>query len=352
MPSDPTLVRRARAGDRDAFAVLVRRHHPRVLAACRRVLGDPHLAADAAQEAAVAAMLSLDRLRDDERFGAWLIGIGLNASRHLLRDRRRDPVAPAAAPPDPAELVGAADAAARVRRAIAALPPGQREAVSLHYLAGLTTAEAAEHLGVPPASVKARLHRARASLRPRLAPLWKEQYAMPAPVPMQIADVRRAGERHVLVLEEPGGGRRLQIWVGAAEALAVAALLEAVDLPRPGPHQLAAALLGAAGSGVREVRISRLADAVFYADVVLADGTAVDARPSDALTLALVAGAPVRVDPDVLDRTERDADAFAPEIAAADASTDDRRVLAAETRGRLERQARETAELAARVSRR
>jgi bifunctional DNase/RNase len=174
---------------------------------------------------------------------------------------------------------------------------------------------------------------------------------MPDPVPMHVADVRRAasGARHVLLLEEDGGPRRLPIWVGPPEATAIAALLEGVELPRPGPYDFAAALLGAAGATVREVRISRLAGAVFYADVVLGDGRAVDARPSDAIALALTSGAPLLVDAGVLERSERAAADVAEEIGEYERSGEDRRVLAAETRARLERQAEELRALAERA---
>ena len=152
------------------------------------------------------------------------------------------------------------------------------------------------------------------------------------PVEMQVTDVRRAGERHILMLE--GGGRELMIWVGPAEASWVAVLLEDVELPRPGTYHLTAALLEATGASVREVRVTRLAETIFYAEVVLADGTAVDARPSDAIALALVTGAPLLVDPDVLDgATGRD-----DLVAEAEAATDDRRVLADEVRERLSRE--------------
>src|SRR3954466_1882368 len=78
------LVRRARGGDRDAFAALVARHHATLVRCCRRLVGaDAALAA--AQDAVVTALLSLDRLRRPESFGAWLVGIGLNAGRALLR---------------------------------------------------------------------------------------------------------------------------------------------------------------------------------------------------------------------------------------------------------------------------
>src|SRR3954447_3702710 len=88
MDDDATLVRLARHGDRGAFARLVDRHAPLLRATTRRAAADEHLAADAAQEAVLTAMLSLDRLRDDNAFGPWLAGIGLNATRHLTRERR------------------------------------------------------------------------------------------------------------------------------------------------------------------------------------------------------------------------------------------------------------------------
>ena len=90
-PTDAELVRRARDGDRDAFAALVGRHHATLLRCCRRLAG-PDLALDAAQDAVVTALLSLDRLRRPESFGAWLVGIGLNAARVALRGS--DPLTP------------------------------------------------------------------------------------------------------------------------------------------------------------------------------------------------------------------------------------------------------------------
>jgi RNA polymerase sigma factor (sigma-70 family) len=326
--ADAVLVRRARGGDRDAFAALIARHHATLLACCRRMVGD--LAADAAQDAVLTAMLSLDRLRDAAKFGPWLVGIGLNACRALLRTR------PASLPaddlaPDPAELVAVREVARLVRAAIADLPPGQREAVTLYYLAGLSQAEAAAHLGIPPGAVKTRLHKARATLRTRLKPLEREHVM----VQMEVKDVRRAGDKHILMLA--GGGRDLKIWVGEPEAQSLVVALEAVELPRPTSYDLTAALLKAGGTAVREVRVSRLVDHTFYGEVVLADGSAVDSRPSDAINLALVTGAPILVDDGVLADAETIDPEWADEHAAADTSTENRRVLAEEVRERLSR---------------
>ena len=132
---------------------------------------------------------------------------------------------------------------------------------------------------------------------------------------------------------------------GTPEAQSPVAALEEVELPRPGPYHFAQALLGAAGGALREVRVSRLVDSVFYAVAVLADGTEVDARPSDALTLALVAGAPIAVEPTVLDASERFArerPALAAEVTVPAHSAS---VLAGEVRTRLAEIAREPAEL-------
>src|SRR4051794_23728815 len=322
-PTDAELVRRAHGGDRDAFAELVARHHATLVRCCRRLVGDD-AALDAAQDAVVTALLSLDRLRRPESFGAWLVGIGLNTARAL---RGSVPLTPAQVrgsdPLTPEEAVEQGEVAERVRAAIAELPIGQREAVTLYYLAGLSQAEAAAHLGIPPGAVKTRLHKARASLRVRLRPLAKETTM----VRMEVADVRRAGDKHILMLA--GDGRELKIWVGQPEAASIAVLVEDVEFPRPMTHQLTAALLEGAGTGVREVRISRLAEKTFYAEVVLSDGTAVDARPSDAIPLALLAGAPILVDPAVLDKADEPKPEWEHEIAAAEASREGSRVLAA-----------------------
>ena len=107
-----------------------------------------------------------------------------------------------------------------------------------------------------------------------------------------------------MVLAERDGERRLPVWVGPAEAGALAISLEAQETPRPLIYQLAARLLEAAGSSLAEVRITRLTEGIFYA-VIIVDGPAgrheIDARPSDAVNLAVLTGAPIRVDGAVLD---------------------------------------------------
>lgn len=347
---DQCLVAAARAGDRVAFAGLVNGHYSTLLVSCERMLGDRDLARDAAQEATVRAMLGLDHLRDDARFGAWLVGIGLNVCRAWLGGGRRqvsldalvedgrvgEPTADAA---EAVDLIAADELSVRVRAAIAALPAGQRQAVALFYIDGLTQAETAKELGTRPGAVKTRLHKARKSLRASLADTYEEYIDMTDEttqlIPMRIAELRRTptGERHIVFLEDDQE-RRLPIWIGPAEATAMALILENVELPRPGVYQFAASLLAGAGGRLREVRVTELTESIFYAQAILSDNTSIDSRPSDALTLALVTDVPIYVAASVLERADETSAAHRDLTKEADSAVDDARVIAGEAKTR------------------
>jgi RNA polymerase sigma-70 factor (ECF subfamily) len=315
---DAALVRLAREGDKGAFGELVARHRPMLVGLCRRMLGDGRLAEDAAQEAVLQAMVGLDGLEQPERFGAWLGGIGLNVCRRWRRGPapgagwRGGRAGPDPVAAEPAELAEAAEAARRVRRAVGRLPAGQRAAVVLFYLVGMAHREVAAALGIGVGAVKTRLHKGRAALREELAAWWREDdmaATTTGPVTMRVTEVRRQpgeGERPektAILLQEEAGARRLGIWVGAFEGLQVAFALEGTELPRPMAYQFMTSLLEATGGRLAEARVTRLDDGTFYG-VAVVEGPAgtreVDARPSDILNLALLAGAPIRVDPEVL----------------------------------------------------
>lgn len=333
--SDADLVRAALRGDKESLGRLVARHWQTAVFLAARVLGTPELARDAVQEASIAAMTGLDQLRSPDRFGAWFCGITLHVARRWAGQLRSEfpGVAPdqACAQPGPAEAAELADLAARVRGAIALLADGQAQAVRLYYLQGLSHREVADELGISPGAVKARLHQARAALAPRLADIAPdatraesirtentERKAMAAHdsaqasrwVDATITEIRLAPSEddeqghHIMIIAESDGERRLPIWIGPAEAAALAMTLESTETPRPLTYKLAASLVAAAGGAIAEVRITRLQASMFYATVVVngPSGThEVDARPSDAVTLALTAGAPIRVDSDLFD---------------------------------------------------
>ena len=141
---DASLVTSTLGGDEDAFAVLVERHRTRIRAVAHSLLGDWTEAEDVAQEALFVAHATLERLRDPERFGAWLAAIATNLARMRLRSRRAgwtslDELAGGVLAPS----TEAAEESDLVREALDMLSGLQREAVLLHYVEGLSTAEIA-----------------------------------------------------------------------------------------------------------------------------------------------------------------------------------------------------------------
>jgi bifunctional DNase/RNase len=143
-------------------------------------------------------------------------------------------------------------------------------------------------------------------------------------VDMRVADLVKAPapappDCYIVLLEAHGDQRRrLLVWIGGTEAISMALRLAGMGQPaRPLGADLSAALVGALGGRLAEVRIDRLEEGTFYATVAV-DGpqgpAEVDARPSDALNLALAAGVPVRVDGAVLKQAAAEVDRLGVEL--------------------------------------
>jgi len=324
---DGDLVRLARDGDPAAFRLLVERHQPMARARARGLGGNPSDVDDVVQESFLRAFTGLDRLRDPDRFAAWLGGIVANVGRGL---QRRSPVTllpdwpeslhPAAARGLPsADDLDRADA---LRAAVNGLPAGQRRAVALHYYADQPAGQIAESAGAARASLhKARL-RLRAYLtehRPDLVPAASRRTLMTT---VRIARVERrippgpqpiGVPAHVILLADDAGRRELPIWVEDFDSLRLARFFE----PRAAEHERAAAaaaqavdeltaqLLDAAGARVTGVDIDEFGPEVPVARIVLvgpAGTRRVIARVAEGLAVASTAGAPIRVAEAVLDR--------------------------------------------------
>lgn len=113
-----------------------------------------------------------------------------------------------------------------------------------------------------------------------------------------------SGGAYALVLSEVGGGRRLPIIIGAFEAQAIALELEGIHTPRPMTHDLLRNLFDAIESEVTDVVINELKEGTFFAQIRYTwNGTQaeLDARPSDAVALAVRVGAPIYVAEGVMD---------------------------------------------------
>jgi RNA polymerase sigma-70 factor (ECF subfamily) len=163
------VVERARRGDREAFADVVRHYDPGLRALAYRLLGDRDRMDDALQDAYLKAFRALPGFRGASRLGTWLYRIVYNACLDELERARRvihlpleEAAEPRDAPPDLAEGVARRrDLAA----AVAALAPEDRAAVLLVDAHGFDYRDAGEVLGVPVGTVASRLSRARGALR-------------------------------------------------------------------------------------------------------------------------------------------------------------------------------------------
>ena len=125
---------------------------------------------------------------------------------------------------------------------------------------------------------------------------------------IQLAPSRQAGDPvFAVILEEVGGTRRLPVEMRKPEADAVAAYLQSMPSARPLTYAFMAGLLHALGGRLVEARITHTDGQTIYASAIVSGchGTqVVDSRPSDMINLALRVGAPIRVDPAVLDAME------------------------------------------------
>ena len=167
---ETSLVARAQAGDRAAFEILVAPRIGRLLRLTGSILANEADASDAVQEACLRAWRELPRLRDADRFEAWLWQIAVNACRTALRSRRRSQVREIAIDEMPlgfdlrqsgrafddqlsqTDLVG---------RAFRRLDPDKRAILVLHHIDDRSVNDIAELYAIPTGTVKWRLHSAR-----------------------------------------------------------------------------------------------------------------------------------------------------------------------------------------------
>lgn len=169
---DERLAGAAAHGDRAALEALLERHADRVHTLCRRVLGDPHDAMDATQEALLAVARGIGGFDGRSRFTTWLHRVAVNAAVDEARRRGRRPVPHETLPePRPDGRASPEDAVAGrldLDAALAALPVEFRAAVALRDVADLDYAEIAAVLGVPLGTVRSRIARGRRAVADRL----------------------------------------------------------------------------------------------------------------------------------------------------------------------------------------
>jgi RNA polymerase sigma-70 factor (ECF subfamily) len=168
---DRDLVERARQGDREAFAVLVHQVSDTLYAVAHRILRDTGLAEDALQNALVLAWRRLPRLRDPEKFEAWIHRILVHACYDESQRARPWTTSVRVLPMNGPSTPDASDDVANrdeLERAFRRLTVEQRAVFVLHHYLGLPLVEVAELLEIPAGTARSRLHYAIAGLRDAL----------------------------------------------------------------------------------------------------------------------------------------------------------------------------------------
>ncbi len=190
---DSALVKGLKAGDDTAFATLLDRYSARTYRTARTVTGNPHDAEEVVQDVFMTVFQKIGSFEGRSAFSTWLYRITVNAAMMKVR-RKQDrveedperwlPVFDADAhhahpveawPVDPEKILLEQEGRDAVRQALTSLPVEYRTVIALRDLQGLSGEEAAEILGISPAAVRSRLHRARLALRGKLAAHFEEK---------------------------------------------------------------------------------------------------------------------------------------------------------------------------------
>ena len=179
--SDEQIVDEVRAGDTEAFRFLVERHQNTVYGILLRLVSDPDVAEELAQETFVRAYRSLGSFRGDARFSTWLVQIAVHAARDRQRSRNRSKIIslseledrrnPAAqieetrSAFDPTLDLDEHELSRRLQEGLRTLPSAYREVFVMRHLQELDYEEIASLTGDSVGSLKVRTHRARKLLR-------------------------------------------------------------------------------------------------------------------------------------------------------------------------------------------
>jgi RNA polymerase sigma factor (sigma-70 family) len=287
---------------------------------------DEEAARELVQEAILQAFLSLDRLREVERFKSWLYGIMINICRGYLRASASDGISLedlaegeylgakslGQAIPDPQQVAEERELTSLIRSAIGELSPNNRQVVLLYYYRNLSLQEIAASLGVSIQVIKVRLHRARKQLGKFLVQSYPEidlslsaELRRNTMIRVNIADIYRKEDAYIVLLLDESERWALPIWIGRHEALSITAGLRGFSTARPMTYNFIASLLDAIGAELVEARVEALKKESFYGVAKLRSGgqvREVDARPSDILALAVRTGSPIFVGEEVMER--------------------------------------------------
>lgn len=188
--ADHLLIERVKRGEQKAFELLVIKYQRKIERLIGRMVRDPDLIQDIAQETFIRAYRALPQFRGDSAFYTWLYRIAVNTAKKSLVELKRDPLVTESAltSPDsedetsrvenelsdgetPDAVLASKEIAETVNAAIEALSDDLRQAITLREIEGLSYEEIAEVMNCPIGTVRSRIFRAREAIAERLRPL-------------------------------------------------------------------------------------------------------------------------------------------------------------------------------------
>lgn len=347
-PTDEALVIRCRKGDKNAFALLVERHRPRLVRLLQALSISPMEIEDLLQESLLQAFLEIKSLKQPAYFGTWLYRITLNLARMYWRSGAKYPELvedlglfltasewPDHQPDRLDKIVENRELHQRLTTLIGRLPPAEQEAIRRVYMEGLSHQETAEASDVSVSAIKVRVFRG----RKRLRALLQEEYGREKYITLQedmtmievtIHDAQAMfnekqmplsealeqyeqlelqkdqtilGPHRVILLKEKDGDRVLPIWIGPFETADIVHQVKEMTFKRPLTFDLMRTLLEMSGIRATQFAVSRLHENIFYGTLTVDNNgqiAEVDCRPSDGISLALRLDTPLFVDAHVM----------------------------------------------------
>jgi RNA polymerase sigma-70 factor, ECF subfamily len=188
--ADALLVEQFKRGNMRAFEMLVVKYQRRIERLIARMVRDPDLVQDIAQETFIRAYRALPQFRGESAFYTWLYRIAVNSAKRSLHDMKRDPVIVHSAmqsaqdddetlrhdeeltdPETPESVLASREIAATVNAAVESLSEDLRQAITLREIEGLSYDEIAALMNCPIGTVRSRIYRAREAIAERLRPM-------------------------------------------------------------------------------------------------------------------------------------------------------------------------------------
>ncbi len=319
--TDVELVALTKAGDNDAFGLLIRRYQATANALALRLVRNSGIAQELVQEAMLQAYLSLNHLQDSARFKGWLCGIVANECRNYLRKLKPftcsldalvstpwdDGINGSHMVLDPQDIVEKHEAQQEVLAAINKLSARNRQAALLFYYQQLSLQEIATSLGISLVAVKSRLHKGRNELRELLgaAGMESDMNESLSPITWKKRSMIKVNIVKVLVHEQisfsmillfdEAQQKALPVWLDGRAGEEIRAGFYKETIRGVFTFGFVADLLKMIGGNLVEVRMEQVAE-MMYGVVVVRRGKKTQelkARASDVLALAAHTDCPI-----------------------------------------------------------